>query len=199
MRGLAVKTCAICERTLLTGEQAMRFAPHRGAELVDVCPLCQEDAADEGWVREGSPSLPAMRPERRRRGLLAGLFETRRESTQPVASNPVRRRLSPREAAITEAADQFNSSPFRRTVAGIARSLGAPQASIVHLSGVNKEIVITIAWDISWYQYRVSLESIQGVRLAERGMEFEELDPKFRDWNARLEEDGRLVPDVARR
>jgi hypothetical protein len=40
----AMRVCAICERTLLMGERAVRFAPEEGAELVDVCPLCQEIA-----------------------------------------------------------------------------------------------------------------------------------------------------------
>jgi hypothetical protein len=31
--------------------------------------------------------------------------------------------------------------------------------------------VITIAWDISWYQYRISPDSAQPVKLAERGHE----------------------------
>ena len=32
---------------------------------------------------------------------------------------------------MVEAADFFNSSPYRRTVGGIAKSLGQPKASIV--------------------------------------------------------------------
>src|SRR5581483_11452863 len=34
------RTCAICERTLLMGERAIRFSPNGGADYVDVCPLC---------------------------------------------------------------------------------------------------------------------------------------------------------------
>ncbi len=209
MPSLAVKTCAVCERTLLMGELATRFAPGLGSELVEVCPLCHEEAQEHGWIREGSPSVPTMQPERRRRGLLAGLFETRRagafeprrhgSAAEPATPTPARRRMSPREAALAEAADHFNSSPYRRTVAGIAKSLGAPNASIVHLSGVNKEVVITVAWEISWYQYRVSLDSLQAVRLAERGTELEALDASFQQWNAEVDDEGRLHPNVARR
>ena len=39
---------------------------------------------------------------------------------------------------MVEAADLFNGSQFRRTVGGVAKSLGEPQASIVPLSGVNR-------------------------------------------------------------
>jgi hypothetical protein len=99
---------------------------------------------------------------------------------------------------MVEAADLFNGSQYRRTVGGVAKSLGEPQASIVHLSGVNPELVVTVAWDISWYQYRVTPDSAQPVRLEERGHELEELDSRYQDWNARVEDDGRLVPDIAR-
>jgi len=191
------RTCAICERTLLLGERATRFAPE-GGEFVDVCPLCQEIAFEHGWLKEGSPTTPTVPAARRRRRLgLASLFE-RAPAEEPVVSEPILRRLSERELAVVEAADLFNGSQHRRTIGGIAKSLGEPRASILPLSGVNRELVITIAWEISWYQYRVSFDSIQPVRLAERGHELDELEPKFTAWNARVEDDGRLVPEIAR-
>lgn len=194
----AARTCAICGRSLLTGERATRYAPE-GGEFVDVCPLCQDVALEYGWVKEGSPTTPTVSSERRRRrGGLAALFELRRAAPEPVLAEPILRRLSESEQAMVEAADLFNASDFRRTVGGIAKSLGAPQASVVPLSGVNTEVVITVAWDISWYQYRVTFDSAQPVRLAERGHELDELDALFKGWNARLEEDGRLVPEIAR-
>jgi len=58
--------------------------------------------------------------------------------------------------------------------------------------------VITVAWEISWYQYRVTPESAQAVRLAERGHDVAELEGSFLDWNAQLADDGRLMPDIAR-
>jgi hypothetical protein len=98
---------------------------------------------------------------------------------------------------MVEAADIFNASDYRRTVGGIAKSLGEPRASILPLSGVSGELVVTVAWDISWYQYRVTPDSAQPVRLAERGHELTELDASYQRWNARIENDGRLVPDIA--
>ena len=68
---------------------------------------------------------------------------------------PVLRRLSDGEAALVEAADLFNASLFTRTIQGVARALGSPLVSIVPLSGVNSELVLTFAWEITWYQYRV--------------------------------------------
>jgi hypothetical protein len=195
----ATRTCAICERTLLLGERAIRFAPN-GVDFVDVCPLCQEQAVEYGWLKEGSPTSPTM-PEarRRRRRTLSSIFDTRRAQPETrVAPEPILRRLSEPELAMVEAADIFNSSQHRRTVGGIAKSLGQPKASIVPLSGVKSELVVTIVWDISWYQYRVSLDSAQPVRLVERGHDPGELETSFGQWNAKLTEDGRLVPNIAR-
>jgi hypothetical protein len=194
------RSCAICERTLLMGERATRYS-RDGRNYVDVCALCQELAVDSGWLKEGSPTTPTVSTDRPRRRLsLSSIFEARKTAVAeaPVADEPVLRRLSEPELAVVEAADLFNQTDFRRTVAGIAKSLGAPHASIRPLSGVSGEVVITIAWDISWYQYRVTPESAQPVRLQERGHEPSQLDARDMDWNAQLDEHGRLVPNIAR-
>jgi hypothetical protein len=193
-------TCAVCGRSFLTGERPLRFAPE-SEEFVDVCALCQDVAVEHGWLKEGSPTTPVVPIARQRRRLsLASIFgESRRPvHEEPVAPDPILRRLSASELAVVEAADLFNASAFRRTVGGIAKSLGTPHASIVSLSGVNTEMVVTIAWELSWYQYRVSLDSGQPVRLAERGHELAELSDGYKAWNASVEEDGRLVPEIAR-
>jgi hypothetical protein len=171
-KAAVTRTCAICERTLLMGERALRFSPD-GHDYVDVCPLCQELAIDHGWVKEGAPTTPVLAPERRRRGRpsLARLLAPRRQAVPaPVASAPILRRLSEPEQGV----------------------------SIVRLSGTSGELVVTVAWEISWYQYRVSPESLQPVRLAERGHDPGELEHTFTHWNAKLDEDGRVVPDIAR-
>ena len=106
---------------------------------------------------------------------------------------PILRQLSRGEQALVEAATLFNLSPHRRTVEGLTRSLGWPTVSILPLSGTNPEVVITVCWEISWYQYRIVLGSSQ-VRLAQRGLEPDDLDESFRDWNAELNEAGLVVP-----
>ena len=183
------------------GERTYRYSPSGGDEYVDVCPLCQETAVENGWLKEGSPTTPTVASDRRHRrrvslGSLLGFPP--RAAEQPVASDPILRRLSEPELAMVEAADHFNASQYRRTVGGIAKSLGGPSVSIVPLSGVNADVVVTVAWDISWYQYRVTPESSQPVRLAERGHELAELEASFTEWNAHMEDDGRIVPDIAR-
>jgi hypothetical protein len=190
--------CAICGRHILMGEKFSRFFPSEGEPLAVVCPLCSLRALELGWIKEGSPTTPVLGSAPRRRGLLATLLGTgRRAEAPPIVEEPILERLSDNELQAVEAADAFNASPFRRTIGGLARSLGEPRASIVTLSGVNPEMVITIAWDLSWYQYRVSLDWAQPIRLAERGHELDELAQTFKDWNARIDEDGRLVPQLA--
>ena len=196
-----MRLCAICERTLLMGERSVRYAPEEGAELVDVCPLCQEIALEHGWIREGTPTTPTIPAERRRRrrGIADFLGLGRANADDTVTpSEPILRRLSGAEVALLEAADLFNASTYRRTVGGIAKSLGEARASIMPLSGDAGELAVTVAWDLSWYQYRVSPESAQPVRLERRGHELDELEESFKDWNAHVEDEGRLVPEIAR-
>ena len=188
-------TCAVCERTLLDGERPVRFSPE-GRDLVDVCPLCKERALELGWYPEGGPTLPVVAVDRRRQRRGLSVLLGRRETAEPVLAEPILRRLSEPEQAIVEAAELFNSSTFQRTVEGIARSLGPPSVSIVPLSGVNPEVVVTICWDISWYQYRVAFDSAQPVRLAERGTDPEDIEGGFTSWNAALNEDGYVVPSI---
>jgi hypothetical protein len=196
----AMRICAICERTLLMGERAVRFAPEEGAELVDVCPLCQEIAVEHGWLKEGTPTTPVIPADRRRRRRgLGDLLGLRRDSGETLAPpEPILRRLSTEEVALLEAAELFNGSTYRRTVGGIAKSLGEARASIVALSGDAGELAVTVAWDLSWYQYRVSPDSAQPVRLERRGHELDELEESFKGWNAHVEDEGRLVPDISR-
>jgi hypothetical protein len=196
-----LRVCAICERTLLLGERSFRYAPEEGAELVDVCTLCQETAVEHGWLKEGTPSTPVVVGDRRRRRRklpeLLGLKRARDNGTI-VPAEPILRRLSNDEVAILEAADLFNGSTYRRTVGGIQKSLGEAKASLIPLSGTNGELAVTVAWDLSWYQYRVSPESAQPVRLERRGHELEELEDSYKEWNAHVADEGRLVPDIAK-
>jgi hypothetical protein len=191
--------CAICNRTLLLGERVSRYSA--GSEdWLSVCQLCTDTANEHGWVKEGTPTTPLVEeaPRRRRRFPGLGLLEQRKTEPEAVVSEPVLRRLSEHEQAMVEGAERFNETAYRRTIAGIAKSLGEARVSIIPLSGVNTEVVLTVAWDISWYQYRVVFDSAQPVRLAERGYELAELDDRFKRWNGYLDADGRISPDIPR-
>ncbi len=194
------RQCAVCHRTLLMGERSFRFTPG-GEDWVDVCALCTDQADEHGWIKEGSPTTPLVPDTSRRRRRFPGLGlieQHRKVEPEHVMPEPMLRRLSGTEQAQVEAADLFNDSAYRRTIAGIAKSLGEARVSFLPLSGVNSEVVVTVAWDISWYQYRVVFESGQPVRLAERGYELDELDDRFKGWNGHLGPDGRLTPDIPR-
>jgi hypothetical protein len=51
--------------------------------------------------------------------------------------------------------------------------------------------VVTVAWDISWYQYRVDAQKAE-IHLEGRGDDPDDLDVRWQDWNAHLGSDGRL-------
>src|SRR5690242_7493339 len=103
------RSCAVCERTLLMGERAVSFAPTEGAELVDVCPLCQELAIEAGWIKEGAPTTPTLENGRRRRKRKRNLSEflglSRSAEEESLArQEPILRKLSEPEVALLEAA-----------------------------------------------------------------------------------------------
>ena len=196
-----VRVCGVCDRSLLQGEQARKLRRASGGDAVDVCALCEREALAHGWVREGSPVQPSLQVEQRKQRLpsLAAVFGgVRRPAPEPAAGEPILRRLTEVERAMVEAAEVFNASAFRRTAAGLMRSLGDANVSIVPLPGVHGEVVVTIAWELSWYQYRVDPDGPQAVRLAERGFEIDDIDVALREWNGRLAEDGQIVPEIAR-
>jgi hypothetical protein len=56
---------------------------------------------------------------------------------------------------------------------------------------------LVVAWELSWYQYRVDLgDAHQPVTLLEKGHELEELDAALREWNGSVAEDGTLAAAV---
>ena len=197
VRQLRIASRYPVERCL--GQSGLKVQLGGDDSFVDVCQLCLDSALEHGWLKEGSPTTPVVNDRRRkRRGLVSALLgEARRPAVEPVVEEPILRRLSEPELAMVEAADLFNESAFRRTIAGIAKSLGSPNASIVPLSGTNSEVVLSVAWDISWYQYRITPDSAQPVRLAERGHDPHELEPMFTSWNAKLTQDGRIAPNIS--
>ena len=174
--------------------------PPTGASTSTSARCARRSRIEYGWRKEGSPTTPTVPVQRRRRrGLLQSIFAPLQSAPEEtVASEPILRRLSEPELQTVEAADLYNASDYRRTIGGVSKSLGEPRASILPLAGVNQELLITIAWDITWYQYRVSPESAQPVKLEARGHELGDLERAFQAWNARVQPDGRIVPQIAR-
>jgi hypothetical protein len=84
------------------------------------------------------------------------------------------------------AVDRFNASEAARTVAGLARTLGEPRVSIGAAAGSAEAARITVAWDLTWYQWSVaSGEREQPVAELAHGTELDQLDVAARQWNAK--------------
>jgi hypothetical protein len=186
--------CAICERTILLGEEALRFAD-RGRPHT-VCRLCANEAALAGWVEEGRAAPPPVTAQR-----APGLLERlrRRDPGTLDPADPVRapRGLGTddelaRATTMLIGVETFNASPYRGTIAGISKSLGQPRVSVVAFGGRRPGAAITIAWDLSWYRYLVEPGGLPEVRLDERGDALAELAPRWREWNARTLRDGSI-------
>jgi hypothetical protein len=97
------------------------------------------------------------------------------------------------EQKIASAIAVFNNSEHRRTVAGVARSLGAPDVSI-HPNPEHSSLVdIVASWELCWYRYEVDLsDEVPVVRVAAQGYELDELTPQERQSNASYDEHGAL-------
>jgi hypothetical protein len=91
----------------------------------------------------------------------------------------------------------FNASEHRRTIAGIARTLGEPWVSAVPLVETPSEVELTVAWELSWYRYRIDLgDADDPVTLRDKGEELEQLEESARDWNATADTDGTIALGV---
>ena len=99
------------------------------------------------------------------------------------------------EQKIASAVEVFNNSEHRRTVAGVARSLGAPMVSIHPNMGHSSLVHIVASWELCWYRYEVDLsDEVPVVRVAAQGYELDELTPEERQPNASYDEHGALGP-----
>jgi len=99
------------------------------------------------------------------------------------------------EQKIASAITVFNNSEHRRTVAGVARSLGAPDISIHPNLDQSSLVDIVASWELCWYRYQVDLsDEVPALRLAAQGYELDELTPRERESNASYDEHGALGP-----
>lgn len=90
----------------------------------------------------------------------------------------------------------FNESQFTNRVREVRKSLGKPKANLTKLIGGEPRAVVTVAWDIIWYQYLVDLRrdipTDQRVTLHREGMDLDELTAVFKEKNASVDDEGRL-------
>jgi hypothetical protein len=90
----------------------------------------------------------------------------------------------------------FNESQFTDRIRDVRRSLGKPKANLTKVIGTEPRALLTITWDIIWYQYLVDLRrdipSDERVNLHREGMDLDELTPMFREKNCSIDDEGRL-------
>jgi hypothetical protein len=208
--------CDVCGRTLLRGETAETYLAGGGRR--SVCVLCTSRALQEGWVREGAGTAPNSRGgggDRRRS--LFGRLRDRLDATAPADDEaaepaPRERRSPPPPAApqreprhvhavptsddqkIVTAVQRFNRSEHPRTVAGVARSLGAPTIAARPTDVGASTVQIVISWELCWYRYEVDLsDDGSSVRQVAQGYELEELAPEEQVPVATADERGLLA------
>jgi hypothetical protein len=161
-----------------------RHAPRAAAdEPLEPPVLPYSDEHDPTYVAEVAPAVappppPPPPPERR---------EAPREPRQ-VRAVPTNADMKKARAI-----EVFNASDHPRTIAGVARSLGAPFV-VVRPSETEGSIVSIVAgWELCWYRYEVDLaDEAAGVRVSGRGEELSELDPADQVPNAAADERGEL-------
>jgi hypothetical protein len=135
------------------------------------------------------PPAPAPEPPRpaphHEEALDVPLYEER--SVRGVPTNA--------ELKVARAIELFNASQHTRTVAGVARSLGAPIVSARPSRTEGSVVTIVVAWELSWYRFEVDLgNEAAGIRVAEQGSELSELEIIDQTPNAAADDTGRLHP-----
>ncbi|HSC04487.1 MAG TPA: hypothetical protein VLC49_14250 [Solirubrobacteraceae bacterium] len=163
--------------SLLGRLRRRREPPRRADSEVEPEPL---PAAESPGAPAEEPAPPPRAPRKR---------------TREPGREPRHVRAVPMGAGqkIASAIEVFNNSEHRRTVAGVARSLGAPIVSIHPNVDHSSRVDIVAAWELCWYRYEVDLsDDVPLVREAGRGYELDELSPHERESNASYDEHGAL-------
>lgn len=215
-----VHSCAVCGRRLLQGERPEQYLV--GGARRTVCELCTVRANHQGWIRENAGSqLGARGPGRDERRSRLQRLRARRErsvTTRSGAPPPLEGDESPAgpapdpfatdreprqvhavptsaELKVSRAVELFNGSEHPRTVAGVARSLGAPGVAVRAELHEPSVVSIAVFWELCWYRYEVDLaqDGQHGVRLAEQGLELSELSDDDQAPNATADERGFLA------
>jgi len=121
-----------------------------------------------------------------------------RPRSRPQSPRHVRAVPTTAEVKVERALELFNGSGHQRTVAGLARTLGQPWVSALPDPAQASAVSLLVAWELSWYRYRVDLgDESDPVEMLEKGEELDQIDESLRSWNAALDTEGRLVAGPA--
>lgn len=149
-------------------------------------PTAPAPAADPAHLEVPPPAYEEPAPQPAAEQVDGGLYEQQR-TVRGVPTNA--------ELKVARAIEVFNTSAHPRTVAGVARSLGAPIVSARPSATEGSVVTIVVAWELSWYRYEVDLgNEAAGVRVVAQGTEMAELDPADHTPNAAADDGGQLHP-----
>jgi predicted Fe-S protein YdhL (DUF1289 family) len=154
-------------------------------------PALAEQEAMYGSAEGAEPSEHAGADE--------GVAQPReRQRTRPKDPRHVRAVPTTAEGKVDRALELFNGSGHQRTIAGLARTLGPAWVSAQPDPAQPSAVSLLVAWELSWYRYRVDLgDEADPVEMLDKGEEMDEIDESLRDWNAALDDQGRVVVDQA--
>lgn len=101
------------------------------------------------------------------------------------------------EVKVERALELFNGSYHQRTIAGLVRTLGPPWASARPDLEQPSAVDVVVAWELSWYRFRVDLgDEGDPVALLDKGEELDQIEERLRQWNAEVDGDGRVLTGV---
>jgi hypothetical protein len=162
-------------------EQEATFGAGNGVE--DAVRLKQEGVRLKPDPSEAEEPAPTAAPRARSR---------------PQSPRHVRAVPTTAEVKVERALELFNGSGHQRTVAGLARTLGRPWVSALPDPAQASAVSVLVAWELSWYRYRVDLgDEADPVMMLDKGEELDQIDESLRGWNAALDDDGRVVASQA--
>jgi hypothetical protein len=96
-------------------------------------------------------------------------------------------------SVLDRALETFNASEYPRRVAGVARSLGAPEINVRSAEHAASVVRILVAWELCWYRYEVDVDEPEaGAHVAAQGTELGELEREDRVVNALADDSGTL-------
>ncbi len=188
----------VLERLPALGRRATRPTPQEPASRRAATRRAQREAAPV----ESVEAPPRERRPHRLEDEIGSLGLPVDEPAAPLAAYRTTATGAPAQITTSGArmaartVDLYNHSPHPRMLSGIARSLGAPWATVRPLEGSRMQIVI--AWELTWYRFEVDLaRESEGVRAAGHGSSLQDLAAGELEPNAVADEHGYLYLSAA--
>jgi hypothetical protein len=152
------------------------------------------EPADEPRQADAEPPQFEVEPPPRREREREPARTSSSSSSSRREARHIRAVPTTREVKIERALELFNGSDHPRTIAGIGRTLGTPWVHASPDTAAPSEVTIVVAWELSWYRYRVDLgDADEPILLLEKGDELSELEEPLREWNAVADANGHLA------